>query len=79
MAEFARGPDRAALQGAARDDAGAQAGGHLEQQQVVEGAQITVPFGQRHHVGVVVDEHRGRGQVAEVGPQRHAVPPGQGG
>jgi hypothetical protein len=62
------------LQFTAGDDACAKAGRRLEHQQVVVGLALAAPFGQRDHVGVVVQNHRRIGQFTEVRRQRHAVP-----
>ena len=48
----------AALQEAAGDDPGADAGRHLDEDQVVGIRPGEFAFAERHHVDVVVDEHR---------------------
>ena len=62
--EFTCGTDGAALEHAAGDDAGAQAGRCLDEQHVVEAIALPAPLGEHDHVGVVVEQDRGGGELA---------------
>ena len=57
-------PTCAALQHAAGDDAGTQAGGGLDEQHVVEAVPLPAPLGEHDDVGVVVEADRRAGQLA---------------
>ena len=54
---------------AAGDDAEPEAGGRLDEQQVAVPLEVAAPLGQRHHVGVVVDEDR----RARSAPRRYGA------
>ena len=62
--EFACGADGSALEHAAGDDARSQAGRGLDEQHVVEAVALPAPLGEHDHVGVVVEQDRGGGELA---------------
>ena len=63
--EFACAAEGSALEYAAGDDAGAQAGRGLDQKHVVEAVPLPAPLREHDHVGVVVEQDRG-GRSARV-------------
>ena len=66
----------AALQLAAGDDAGADAGGDLDQHEVVDVGEMGTPLAQRHDVDVVVDEDRDGVVALDVAGDVVPVPAG---
>ena len=68
--------ERAPQQLATCDDADADAGGGLDEDQVAVVLEVPAPLGQRHHVGVVVHEDRRSCELAQEGRELHAVPAG---
>ena len=74
MAEIAGRALRAAIEPAVGDDAGADAGGDLDEQQMPDVPPALVELAQRHQIDVVVDEHRCVDVLVHEGRNVEAVP-----
>jgi hypothetical protein len=76
VADLAGRTQRAAQHPAAGHDADPDTRRGLHEQQVAVPLEVAAPLGERHHVGVVVDEHRRPGQHSQERRQLDAVPAG---